>query len=857
MNRQTPKWPLRLLRLFCDPYIVDDVEGDLIERYQRKYIHRKYPNWLLTRDVVMLFRPGIIRSLKGHQKLNFYDMMTNHIKIAFRSFGREKVFTAINILGLTLGISSTLITALWAQDEWKFDRFHTMEDQLYRLLINFEWSGELLTDEGTAYPTGDTFVEEFPEVLDRTRFSTAEKQLFSINEQLVEQELAGADANFFELFSYPIIAGNRATCLDQTRKIAISQKMASRFYPDGGAVGQTIELRYQDLKIPFTVTAIFDIPHHSSVQFDALIPLEDILAFSSGYQNWGNTFFNTYLKVEPTAQISSLEKKMNKLISEKDGVWYTMMMQKYVDQHLYSDFENGEVDGGVIDSIRMFSLAALCTLLIACFNYINLTTAKALKRSKEVGLRKVIGATRSNLFGQFITESGMIVVASALLALIVCQLSLPFFNIVLDKQIAIDFYDWPIYSLLVGLVLVITILSGIYPASMLASFNPFHSLKKTLPGSSGRQVARKVLVGFQFSISIILISASWVIYQQIEYFSEKDLGFDKEQVVYLELNEETGRNYKAIKSTLLNHSAVQSVSSSSHDFVGPGIGFTGDVDWRLKKEENQIFIGIHHVDDGLPELLNMKFVNGQGFTSELISDSTQQFLINETAAKALGFENPLGETLAFWGMKGEIVGVLKDFNFATLHSAIQPIILMTSQQAEFVFVKSHPGRLKETVSHLVEVHESFSDLPVKVHFLDRRIEESYDGEATTQKLISISSPLATIISLMGLFGLATYACQRRIKEIGIRKVLGSSVGQLIILFSKEFTTIVGIAIMIGTPIAYFTMQSWLDNYAYRIDLKWWPFALVGLLAVILALLTVGSQTYRAASANPASALRDE
>lgn len=855
MSKSPPKFPFRLLRWFCDPDMVEDIEGDLLERYERHYQNRKFPNGLLLRDIILLFRPGIVRSFEGYQKLNAYGMFKNNLKMAFRSFKREKAFTVINVTGLTCGLWCALMTMIWIQDELKFDRFHADGAQLHRLLMNFEWQGEMHTEEQSAYPVGDVLKEQLPEVLERTRYNFPERFTLVINDEIRDSDVAAADPNFLSLFSFPVIEGNPSTCLDQPQNVVISKVLAESYFPDQSALGQTIIMREGIHELSFSVSAVIDIPYHSSMQFDVIIPLEVILSFQNGYDNWGNTYFGTYLKLAAHTDMDAFHKKTNEIAATNDA-WYTLMAQPFQDQRLYDSFKNGQPSGGRINTLVMFALVALCAILIASFNYINLSTAKALRRTKEIGLRKIIGARKSNLIAQFLVESSILVIVSSGLALMLCSVSIPFFNALVYKQMVVDYTDPQIYLFLGVMLFMTVLLAGIYPAVFLASFNPFHALKNLLPSKGFQPFLRKVLVGFQFTTSIVLVSAAFVVSQQLKYFTSKDLGFDKEQMLYIELDQNTFDKYDVVKSALLAHSAVAGVASSNHDFVGAGMGYTSDVWWRLHSEDQDIFFGIQEVDPGFAALTGMELVSGRYFNSEL-SDGSKEFLINETAAMAMGFENPIGERLSFWDLQGEIVGVIKDFHVTTLHNKIQPVVMMNKPNGTYVFIKAKPNQLSEVVAHVIEVHEELSSLPIQFNFLDRRIASSYEQEITLQKLTGYSAMLALLISLLGLLGLATYSCQRRIKEIGIRKVLGSDTWQLILLLTKDFTAIILLSILAGVPIAYFGVNDWLENYAYRIDVSWWPFLLAGLLAMFLTWLIVGSQTVKVARINPADSLRDE
>ena len=850
MNKRPPKYPLRFFRWFCNPEYVDDIQGDLMEQFEKNPSRIRF-----TVEVLKLLRPSLIKPASGGEKLNYYGMLKNNFKIALRTFKREKAFTFINILGLTCGMLSAMLITLWMQDEWKYDRFHENGDNIYRIIKNFEMNNEVVTDEGVAYRVGPAFKDQFPEVLESVRYTFPDNVVTGIDGKISEQLLAAADPNFFQVFSYPMVEGSAKDCLTEAGQIVISLQVAKNYFPNKSAIGEIIEVREGSDSVAFVISGVFEIPTHSTFQTDFIITMDAYTQLISGYDNWGNTFFDNALVLRENVDISHLQVKMTKLAEDNDA-WYSILLQPYQDQYLYSSFKNGKVDGGRIDSVKLFGFAALCAILIACFNYINLTTARSSKRTKEIGIRKIVGARKITLISQFLTESSLLVALSCILAIVLCQLALPLFNSLTLKSIFIDFKSLDTYLFVFGLGTSIVIFSGMYPAFLLSSFNPYKALKKVIPKDGFQYFLRKGLVVLQFSITLIIASASIVVHQQFKYFTEKDLGFDIEQVLYLELDEDSYTNVETIKDQLLQHSSILSVSGSSHDFVGPSIGFTGDVQWRLKDDQNGNFFGIHDVDANLLDMLNMKLATGRGFNPELSSDSTQ-YIINETAALALGFDQPIGEKLSFWGDHGEIIGVVKDFHFTTFHNSIMPVILRNKPTDSFLFFKSEPNKLKEAVDYVASTHEKFSNFPPKIHFMNQRLEENYHAELTIQKLTGYCSILALIVSSLGLLGLATYSCELRTKEIGIRKVLGGDRLHLVMMLSKEFTSLVLIAIIIGLPIAFYLLDGWLDNYSYRIDMKWWPYVLTGVSSLVISWITVGSQTLKVTSINPSETLRDE
>ncbi|MDN5211763.1 ABC transporter permease [Fulvivirgaceae bacterium BMA12] len=858
-----PKIPHRFFRWYCHPDYREDIEGDLLERFERNARGKgiKAANWRFFKDVMRLFRPGIIRPVKENIQLNYFGMLSNNLKTAFRIFKFEKFFTAINVIGLTVGIWCSILITLWVQYEFDFDRFHRKGDQLFRV-----WKNDILENKKvktmplTAYPIGDALVEEIPEILNRVRCSEVEPLVLSMQDRFVKQDVMATDPNFFQIFSFPLKEGNAESCLQDLSSIVISESLAKNHFNSESALGKIISIHEGPHSFDFKVTGVFyDIPENSSLQFDAILPVDNYLQFWTYPERWGNSWLFTYVILDKSADMQEINNKIKELPKRKgDADWFTLMLQPYADQYLYSRIENGQVSGGRIDYVVMFSLIAVFTLLIACFNFINLTTARSARRSREIGIRKVTGAHKGILIAQFLTESALLVFTSMITAILLTQISLPFFNEITAKTIAIDYFDTNFYLFLLLIAAITLLLSGIYPAVFLASFHAVSALKGKLKKSSARVLLRRGLVTFQFGLAVTLIAATLVVFLQLTYIQNKDLGLDKENIIYMPMDFKTAPHYQSIKSELLEHTSIHGVSASDGDFRST-LGTSSDPKWKNKDSSGKLKknFAILDIDFGLLELLDIKIEQGRSFSSDFSTDS-MHFVINEEAAEVMDLEHPVGEDLEFWGVRGKIVGVTKNFHFASLHERIAPIILRCKPTSStLLYIKTKPGKTAQAISHLEKIHNKFSDVPFVYHFLDETLEQGYQGEMATQKLAGYFSLLAIVISCLGLLGLASYSAEQRTKELAIRKVMGAGAVNIIRLLLNEYFLLILIGFAIGLPVAYHWSNTWLNSFAYKVQLGWWIFAVPGVFVLSIALLTVGKLSLKTAQINPANSLKNE
>ncbi len=858
-----PNWPLKLLRFIIKDEYLEEIEGDMEERYQDNLEHfsiRK-ARQLYIRDTLRLLRPILIKKMEGNNQLNYNGMFKNHLKIALRSFKTDKVFTAINVLGLSLGVCCNLLITLWVQDEFNHDKFHEKGDRIYRVLRHqtFE-GGEVSTGFGTSYPIGDALIENIPEIIAQVRYATQGTVALEVNTQLAEARLVAADPQFFQLFTFPLKEGNDKTCLSALNNIVISAQLSKSLFPDESAIGKVISVLEGEHKIDFSVSGVMeDIPQNSSLQFEAIIPIENFLPFNTHYKSWGNSWLTTYVLLNEGSSIDEVNKKVKDLPSEiADVSWFTLFLHSFEDGYLFSKFQNGKLAGGRIDHVILFSIIAIFTLVIACFNFINLTTARSTKRSKEIGIKKVMGADKNTLLGQFMVESTLLTLGSVLLAVLFAALFLPIFNQVASKNLIINYQAPSFYLVLGGIALITVLLSGVYPAVFLSSFHAISALKGRLKKKFSTLLVGKALVVFQFGLSMILVAGAIIVYMQLSFIQEKNLGIDKEHVVYIPLDIQSSKHRKAVATEMAGHSSISMVSAANGNFI-QRMGSSSDPIWEGKNPDaGRKWFSIMDVDFDLLEMMKIEMVEGRTFSQAFTTD-TLNYIINENAAKVMGIDNPVGKSMKFWGEEGgQIIGVAKNFHFVSLHSPIDPIIIRCRPKgSNFLYAKIMPGQTKTALKHMMEVHEQFSTLPFTYHFLDEEIENGYRVEKRTQKLAGTFSALAILISCLGLLGLASFSAQQRTKELAIRRVLGAKTLGLINLLSKEYIKLILAGIMIGIPIAHHWGSQWLQNFTYSINIHWWVYGFPILMILLVSLLTIGRLSFKAVSANPTDSLKNE
>lgn len=788
-------------------------------------------------------------------------MIKNYLKVAWRNLWRNKFFSVINILGLALGMACSVLIFLWIQNELSIDNYHTNGSRLFAVYERQFYDNKVQGQYNTPGILPDEMKKIIPEVQYATGFSGGNDNTFRVGNKILKLNGAYAGPDFFKMFTYPLLQGNPQTALNSPVSIAISRKMANEFFKNPQeAIGKTI--RYEN-KSDFTITAVFeDLPENTSDKFEYVVNWFDFLKENDWAKKWDNNGPATFVMLRADANPDLVNKKITRFMDTYNkpvpAFREEIGLQKFGDLYLHGHFTNGVIDGGRIEYVNLFSIVAVFILLIACINFMNLTTARSVKRAREIGVRKVVGAVRSVLIRQFIGEAVLLTFIAVVISVVLVVCLLPVFNSVTQKQIVYPFAHFYFWLWLIGLTFITGIISGSYPALFLSAFNPVNVLKGAVKLSSGATWFRKGLVVFQFVLSVVLIVGTIVVSKQINYIQTKNLGYDRENMIYVPIEGDLKTNYSVFKDEALKMPGVQSVTRITNTPTNFGSS-TGNVKWDGKDpnvniEFTQVSVGYDFI-----KTLRLKLASGRDFSKDFPTDSLS-FMLNESGLKRVGYTNPVGKPITMWGKKGKIIGIVKDFHFSSLHEPIKPLIIRFGEQEKFgnILVRTKAGQTKQALASLENLHRQLNpNFMFTYTFSDEEYLKLYKSEQVVGRLSNGFAFLAIFISCMGLLGLAMFTAEQRVKEIGIRKVLGASVGSLFKLLSKEFIMLVLIALLIASPIAWYAMNKWLQNYSYRTTMEWWVFALSGLIAVIVALVTVSFQSAKAALMNPVKSLRSE
>ncbi|GAB3798986.1 ABC transporter permease [Spirosoma humi] len=802
-------------------------------------------------------------------------MLTNYVKIAWRNLIRNKAFSAINILGLALGMGCSLLIFLWIQDELRMDSYHTNGPHLYNVMQRQFYDGQVQTGRFTPGVLADELKKQFPEVVYAAGYTGWDANVtFAAGEKINKETGHWAGADWFSMFSIPLLAGTPATALNSPNSLAISRKTAEFYFGNPvSALGKSIRI---DNKNDYQVTAVFEnLPETSSDKYDFLLNWYDCLTRNPWMKEWGNNGPHTRIMLRPAsngepvntaafeAKLGPFLRKYNKEIGKSFDA--QLFLQAYLDGYLYSNFKNGQQDGGRIEYVRLFTLVAVFLLLIACINFMNLATARSVKRAREVGVRKVIGAVRSVLAGQFIGEALLFTVLALLIALFLVFLTLPFFNSLTGKHISLQTTQASFWVVLVGMALFTGLIAGSYPAMFLSSLEPVRVLKGTLKFGAGARFFRQGLVVFQFVLSMLLIVGTIIVYRQVNYVQTTNLGYERENLIYVPVEGELTSlsSYKTFKDELLRQPGILAVSSMQEAPTNIGSS-TGGVTWPGKDPNVNIEMTQTAVGYDLMKTLKVN-VTGRDFSPEFGTDTTN-YLINEAAAKRIGYKaagsasSLVGQPITMWGKPGKIIGVMQDFHFQSLHIPISPLIIRLSTEPgmQNFLIRTQPGQTTQALASIEGLWKQMNPkFPFAYRFADDEYQKLYKSETVVGSLANYFAFLAIFISCLGLFGLSAFTAEQRTKEIGIRKVLGASVSSIIGLLSQDFLKLVLLAIAIASPLAWYAMNQWLQGFAYKVDLSWWVFALAGILAIGIALLTISFQSVKAALMNPVKSLRSE
>ena len=790
-------------------------------------------------------------------------MFINYFKIALRQIKRQKGYSFINISGFAVGMACCILILLWVQDEFSYDKFHENADRIYRV-IKIWRKGEIAHYATTPAPLAQALKEDIPEISNSARFDPAGQMTVAYDKKVFyENNVAYADPSYFELFTFPLTKGDPRTALSNPNSIVLTENMAHKYFGAEDAVGKTLRINNQ---YDFLVTGVMkNIPLNSHLQFDFLIPFIRIKEIQGRGQethvDWHNTAFYTYVLLEKNIPYQRVSEKISdylkKHIPESTSSLYLQPLKRI---HLYSSNLRLDIATGNITNIYIFSAMAFFILLIACINFMNLATARSGRRSKEIGMRKVIGASRGNLVKQFFGESLVLTFLVTVVAIAIVSNVLPVFNNLSGKDISLGaLLNINFILALISIAFLTGMLSGSYPALFLSSFRPVVVLKNSFRTGLKGALFRKVLVIFQFSLMIILIIGTIVIYNQLEYIQNSKLGFDKEHLIFLAMNEDVRLRYEPFKNDLLQNPDILNVTaSSSLPFWGTDIA-TEDVNWEGKIPAEDFLMRGVGVDYDFIETLKIEMAEGRNFSREFSTDQ-RNYILNSSAVKAMKLQSPLGKKLTLMGKTGSIIGIVKDYHFKPLNLLLEPLVLRLyePQWLNFIYVRIRPEAISGTLKYMENRWKQFfPGVPFQYSFVDQTLANVYLSVERIGSLLRYFSILAIVIACLGLFGLSAYIAEQRTKEIGIRKVLGATVPGVALLLSKEFIKWVLIANLMAWPVAYFVMKDWLNNFAYRTHLGLDIFILSGLLAFAIALLTVSFQSIKAALTNPVDNLRYE
>ena len=782
-------------------------------------------------------------------------MIRNYLLTTFRNIKNNKGYVFINIAGLSVGMACFILILLWVQDELSYDRFHKNINELYRVVDHEQYSNGEEFYFGVNPPAlAQALQDNYPEFKEVTRYrSERDKVIEYGDKRFTEQGLSFADPSFLKMFSFPFTKGNKEKALSDPHSIVITEKMSEKYFGNINPVGKTLRV---DNKVDFQVTGVLkNIPSNSYLNFDFLAPFNTIEEFGLPVEGWNSYYCSTYVLLENNSGYTELNNKITHLINKYDETAIVeLSLQPIKDIHLYSsDFM--ETGNGDIRYVYIFSLIAAFVLLTACINFMNLSTARSGRRAREVGLRKAIGAGRREIIFQFYNESIFMSIIALVFAVIIALFLLPIFNSISGKELEFNIFN----NASIILVLIVTtfitgIVSGSYPAFFLSAFQPVKVLSGNISSGKRGNLFRKVLVSFQFVLTISLIIATVIINNQLLFIRNQKLGYDKEQVICIPLKGNLNEKTDVLRNELMKNGDVLNVSAVSYPPSKVRASFIVD-NWEGRKPNEQFLSHLWYSDYELENTLNFKMAEGRYYSKEFITDTSEGIVINEAAVKVMGMKNPLDKS--YMGRK--IIGVIKDFNFRSLHSKISPLtVIFQPNRYNYLLLKI---KSKDIPGTLNSINESWASVvpqfPFEFDFLDDKIDAEYKTDYRIEDIINSFTFLIIFIACLGLFGLASYTAEQRTKEIGIRKVLGSSITSIVLLLTKEFSKWILIANIIAWPVAYFAMQSWLEGFAYRADLNLWIFILSGGIALTIAILTVSYQAIKAALANPVESLKYE
>ncbi|MCU0382198.1 MAG: ABC transporter permease, partial [Chitinophagaceae bacterium] len=748
---------------------------------------------------------------------------------------------------------------LWIQYEMGYDRFHEKKDRIYEVWNRVNRNGEISCWNTTPRILGPTLKKDFPEVEHAVRVDWENSYLFSVGEKQLMAKGNAVDSNFLEVFSFSLLKGNPKTVLSDPSSIVLTEKLAKRIFGDDDPMGKVVML---ENKYNFKVSGIIqDQPSNTRFEFEYLLPWSFLRQVGGDDTYWGNNSTRNYVLLKPNTSVASLDPKLKSLRKkyDPDDPEAEMFMYPMERWRLYSRFENGKESGGMIEFVRLFAIIAAFILLIACINFMNLSTARSEKRAREVGIRKVAGAQKKSLVAQFLGESILVALIAGMIGLALVELVLPAFGRLTNRVLHIQYSDAGNWGMYIAFILFTGLVAGSYPAFFLSSFQPIRVLKGAVLKVNSGVTPRKVLVILQFTFAIILTIGTIIIRQQIKYAQERQTGYNKDNLVYHFLTGDLDKNYMLVKNELLSKGIATSVTKTSAPMT-EGWSNSWGFQWAGKQEGDKRLFDRFCADDKLAATAGLQIIQGRDLDLGQFPTDSQAILLNESAVKAMGFKDPIGQIIKDDDRSWHVVGVFRDFILQSPYRKTEPMVVEgASGWFNVMHIKLNGARgTADNLKQMETVFRTFNpSFPFDAKFVDNEYARKFENEQRTGKLVSVFTILTILISCLGLFGLATYMAEARIKEIGVRKVLGASVSGITALLSKDFLKLVGIALLIAIPVAWWAMHAWLEKFEYRVEIQWWYFALAGVSAILIALFTVSYQALKAGLSNPVKSLRSE
>lgn len=786
-------------------------------------------------------------------------MIRNYFKIAWRNLFRNKGFSATNLLGLTIGITCTILISLWVKDELTYDKFHSNYNSIYKIYANRDFNNQVFTDQNMVLPLASTIEKQIPQIKKAVVTTHRQEHILTYGENKFKKNGHTVSEGFFDMFSWEFIHGSPAKALPDPYSIVLTNSTAKALFGNDDPINKVVRV---DNDYDAKVTAIVaDVPGNSSFQFDFINAFNynnDFL--KRAMSNWQNSSWDVYIQVDPGTNMKTVEKGINDIKYQHDegdkriSTYFAFPMNKW---RLYSEFKDGKNTGGMIEYVRLFSIIAIIILLIACINFMNLSTARSEKRAREVGVRKTLGSGKGQLVLQFFSESIILTSIAFLLSILAVYLLLPAFNGLVDKNLSLNIVQPLFWIAAIALILFTGIVAGSYPALYLSSFNPVKVLKGTFLSGKKSALPRHILVVGQFAISILLISATIIIYQQIQHIKNRDIGYDPNNLIMVPASEDTQKNYAAIKDELMKTGVVNSVNRSFSPITD--IWWRApSPDWDGKPADGELIVARMATDIDYTKTMGVKIIEGKDFSG--VPADSANMIINEAAVKAMGLKNPIGTQLRYGTYKFNVIGVTNDVVMGSPFQAVDPMLVhFSSNNINSINIRlTASSKPQQALKAIEGVFKKYNPaFPFDYKFVDQEFGRKFLTENLISRITNIFAGLAVFICCIGLAGLASFTIEKRIREIGIRKVMGATLQQLLLLISKDFLKLVLIAFVIATPIAWWFMNDWLEKYPDRINISIWLFGAVGLLILLLALIVVSLNTMKAAVANPIKSLRTE